>query len=225
MGSSGLPLVSLQAGCEHCFTTAVLRCCFLLWHLALNSQVSLPIQLLFVLQEPLWTVFPGRGTVLQNFSLSPHCIHSLSILSSKYGFVELWCGLCCVSSDALPKSNLSFVTPLHALWRDVFNPLILVPQHLFTSEVLRFWCKHGVVMRCGFSAHGEFMVSWAIGDGRGACSVDDHFFCLLVVELLEFLCFSKIEVVRYFFRSVVGGLWMEKLSFWLQIALYQLALP
>lgn len=143
-GSSGLPLGSLQAECEHCFTTAMLRCCFLLWHLASIQGCLFPSSYCLYhrsLFEQCFLAVTGR--VLQRqipYLVSPHCIHTLRIPSSKYGFVKLLCGLWCVSSDALPKSNLGFVTPLHALWRDVFNPLILMPQHLFTSEALGCWC-------------------------------------------------------------------------------------
>lgn len=101
MAAVALPLVSLQAGCEHCFTTAVLRYCFVLWHLGFNSGVPLPVHLLFVLQEPLWKMFPGsqREDIAETNPLLavPPRIPTSSIPSSKYGGVKPGHGLCSVS--------------------------------------------------------------------------------------------------------------------------------
>lgn len=135
VGSSSLPLVSLQAGCEHCFTT-----------LGLNSGVPLPIQLLFVPQEPLWTVFPGSQREIL-YLLSLHCIHTLPIPSSKYGFVKVWYGLCCVSSDALPKSNLGFVIP--CLMKGCFQSIDFGATAPVYLRGLGCWWKCGVVVRSG----------------------------------------------------------------------------
>lgn len=218
---SGLPLVSLQAGCECCFTTAVLRCCFLLWHLGLNSGVPIPIQSLFVPQEPLWTVLPGsqrEGIAETNSLLAvPHCIHTLSIPSSKYGFVNSDVGY--AVCPQMPFPNQTLASLFHSMPYGGIFSIHWIWCHS-TCLAQRPWDVGGpasvVSSELVFLPRDEFMVSWAIGDGRGACSVVDHFFCLLVMEFLEFLCFSKMDAVRYFLRAMAGG--MEKL--WLEIALH-----
>lgn len=157
-----------------------------------------------------------RGRVLQRqipYLLSPCCIHTLPIPSSKYGFVKLphsGCGLCRVlRCPSQIKPWLCYSTP--CLMEGCFQSIgfdAAAPVYLRGPGMLmQVWCDH----QNWFLPRGEFMVSWVIGGRRGACSVVDHFFCLLVMEFLEFLCFSKMEVVRYFFRAVAGGLWMEKL--------------
>lgn len=54
------------------------------------------------------------------------------------------------------------------------------------------WCGHQ-------KPRAVFTMSWAIGDGRGACCVVDHFFFFLVMQCLEFLYFCKMEVMRLTF--------------------------
>lgn len=159
---SSLPLVSLQAGCEHCFSSAALGCCFLWWHLGLNSRVPLPFQLMFVLQELLWEVFccsqrEGIAEANPLLAVSPaqFLLHFCSLFKA---WICKTCDMGNVPCPHVPFPNQTlafrtgFITQLCTLWSDVLNTLALVPELLFTSEDQGCCHKCGVVITSGVFA-------------------------------------------------------------------------
>lgn len=147
MGSSGSPLMSLQAGCEHCFTT-----------LGLNSGVPLPVQLLFVLQEPLWTIFPGsqREGIAERNSLHVFPPLYLYFVHSLFKIwicnTLMWAMLCVLRCPSQIKPWLRYSTP--CLMEGCFQSIDFGATAPVYLRGLRCWCKHGVVIRNGVSAQG-----------------------------------------------------------------------
>ena len=105
MAAVALPPVSLQAGCERCFSSAELRCCFPWWYLGLNSGVPLCIRLLFVLQELLWEVFgcsQRKGIAEANRLLAVPLPHSYFVCSLFKIWICKTCDVGCALSPQMP---------------------------------------------------------------------------------------------------------------------------
>lgn len=133
-----------------------------------------------------------------------------SVPSSKHGFVklEMWAVLCLLRCPSQIKPWLSGLVLL----------LSSVPYGLM-FWIYWLWCQNAYWLQRAwdiattsvvwssevvFLHRGMFTTLWVIGDWSGACSVVDPFFCFLVMQFLEFLRFSKMEVMRLtFLKSCV----------------------